>query len=1003
MSKRNLFTALLVVFLVPGFALAQGTLTGTVTDAGTGEALPGANVVLEGQPYGGATDLTGKYTIEGVPPGSYTVKASVIGYEVLTLNAQIANGVVTTLNFALSGTALEMSALEVVASRATRETPVAYYDVAKEEMGLRLGSRDIPLVLTTTPSVYSTQQGGGAGDARVNVRGFNQRNVAIMINGVPVNDMENGWVYWSNWDGVADATSSIQMQRGLSAVNLAAPSIGGTMNILTDPASHDRGGLLKQEFGDGGFLKTTASYHSGLINDRLALGATIVRKTGDGIIDKTWTDAWAYYFGASYAMSDKNRFEFYALGAPQRHGQMRYAQNLAAYDHEFAEEIFSDEVLAIDVSGDEDASGNDIANGIPDVFDTFTQASTDRYGDHPGADDVEAGRYYNENWNVVSSDYTGKQYFYMYGDKEVDRHDPNFLNESENYYHKPQVNLNWYYTINEMMRLSTIAYFSGGSGGGTGTFDDMMWNYNGPSRIVDFDATIAINEGAVDRKGNAKAAGQSVGFLRNSINRQWTIGAISKLNIDLSEALKVQLGLDWRTAEIEHNREVRDMLGGTYAVNGDYDPYAGAYDAFYNEFDRVYTTVTGSAGQDSTVLDYDATLANATGKELGDIIDYNNTNTVDWLGLFGQGEWKMGRISVYGMGGYSMVKYGFTDYFKMASSYDYSYVEEGPDGEVVINSDWVTALQAKGGGLYKLTADMDVFGNFGWVQKVPIFDNIISDADATLATDPTNETFISTELGLNMRALEGKLAAKLNYYNTNWLDRNLTRAVTSGQGTSGDTDIIFLTGLDQHHTGFEAEVSFMPMRMLRLDAAASFGDWKYTSDATGEYKSDIDNSTTEYEYAVKDLMVGDQPQTSYALGLSVFPVKGLAVRGTFFMYDKFYANWDPSNRQINDADGNGLISDAERDAADRDQSWQVPGYNKLDMHVTYDLPMEIAGFRAQVFFHMFNALDNIYISDALDNSSYNAFGDDGKNHKADDAEVYLGMPRNMNFGLSISF
>lgn len=88
-------------------------------------------------------------------------------------------------------------------------------------MEVRLGSRDIPLVLNTTPSVYSTQQGGGAGDARINVRGFNQRNVAIMINGVPVNDMENGWVYWSNWDGVGDATASIQVQRGLSAVNLA--------------------------------------------------------------------------------------------------------------------------------------------------------------------------------------------------------------------------------------------------------------------------------------------------------------------------------------------------------------------------------------------------------------------------------------------------------------------------------------------------------------------------------------------------------------------------------------------------------------------------------------------------------------------------------------------------------------------------------------------------------------------------------------------------------------
>ena len=120
---------------------------------------------------------------------------------------------------------------------AGEKTAVAYTDVTKEEIALRLGSQDIPLAMNLVPSVYATNQGGGAGDARINVRGFNQRNVAVMINGIPVNDMENGWVYWSNWDGVADVTSSIQMQKGLSAQNLATPSIGGSMNIVTDAAA----------------------------------------------------------------------------------------------------------------------------------------------------------------------------------------------------------------------------------------------------------------------------------------------------------------------------------------------------------------------------------------------------------------------------------------------------------------------------------------------------------------------------------------------------------------------------------------------------------------------------------------------------------------------------------------------------------------------------------------------------------------------------------------------
>ncbi len=952
--KKSFLVCLL--FLIPALLFAQtSSIQGRVTDSKSGEGLPGANVFIEGTTLGAASDASGNYKITGVDAGRYTVAVSVIGYEKATRQVVVSAAKPTTVNFALMPSVLELGALEILASRATRQTPVAYTDLSKETIVQQLGSRDIPMVLTTTPSVYATEQGGGAGDSRVNVRGFNQRNVAIMINGVPVNDMENGWVYWSNWDGVADATSSIQMQRGLSAVNLAAPSVGGTMNILTDPTALKRGGLFKQEFGSGNFLKTTLTYHTGLINDKLAASATIVRKTGDGVIDKTWTDAWAYYFGVSYAANKNNRFEFFALGAPQRHGQMRYAQNIAAYDHEYAKKVFDKSVIQL---------AEDNPNTIKDVFAVFP----------------EAGRTYNENWNTVSKTYKGKQYYYMYGAKEIDRHDPNYLNENENYYHKPQVNLNWYWTINKQMRLSSIFYFSGGSGGGSGTFGDIKWvsaglGTNLPSRIADWDGTIAINQDTLNRKGKLKPAGEAVGFLRNSVNRQWTIGAISKLNYDFNQALKVQLGIDWRTARIHHFREVRDLLGGDYAVNGKYENTKTGdqrYSKFYNEF------------KPATIED------NKVG--FGDKIDYDNTNSVDWLGLFAQGEYKTEQYSLYGMAGYSMVKYGLVDHFKKAENHPADYVTATDKGELEIVADWISAVQFKTGGLYKVMDKVDVFANFGYVQKVPILDNVIDDVEIALAPDPTNEKFISTELGLNFRALADKLAAKVNLYNTDWKDRNLVKPVTSGQGSSGDTDLIFLTGLNQNHKGFELEMAYQPVSLVRLDAAVSIGKWIYTNDAKGTYKFIDLDSTAHYTYAVKDLMVGDSPQSIYAFTLSLFPLKGMTLQGTFNYYDRYWADWDPASREV--------IPGV---TPDRTQSWQVPSYSKIDLHFTYNLPINFGGVRFQAFCHVFNVLDALYIQDAIDNSQYNAFTGDGKNHKADDAEVYVGMPRRVNFGLNISF
>ena len=107
--------------------------------------------------------------------------------------------------------------------------------------------------------MFATTGQGGTGDARI-MLGFNQRNVAIMLNGVPVNDMENGWVYWSNWT-FPDAKFDTNAKR-IKRSKLVIPSIGGSKNIITDPSGQKRRGLFKQEVGAFGFLKTTLSAHS---------------------------------------------------------------------------------------------------------------------------------------------------------------------------------------------------------------------------------------------------------------------------------------------------------------------------------------------------------------------------------------------------------------------------------------------------------------------------------------------------------------------------------------------------------------------------------------------------------------------------------------------------------------------------------------------------------------------------------------------------------------------
>jgi len=852
----------------------------------------------------------------------------------------------------------ELVEIFVVADRAKeRETPVAFSDVNKKEIEQQLGSRDLPLVMNMTPSVYSTAGGGGAGDARINVRGFNQRNVAIMINGVPVNDMENGWVYWSNWDGVADATSSIQMQRGLSAVNLATPSIGGTMNIITSPADKKAGGIAKLEYGSGNFMKMTLSGNTGLINDKFALSGSLVGKQGNGIIDGTWTKAFAYYLGTSYKINKTHKLELFVVGASQRHGQNLYKQNVAAYSHEFAKELGADDSTLL----------------------KFPEA--DAAEQYPGFTNAKGGRYYNENWSPITVDYNGKQFW---NGKEHNRFSKDFINERENFYHKPLANLNWYAKWTPKVKQYTTLYYSGGKGGGTGTYGDMRWNYhagiNSPSRFVswdktyenNFDNTSQLKYKIKDADGNTlssvyqdKTAGQAWGILRNSRNNQTTIGAISKFQVLFTDNLKAQIGVDWRTAKIEHFREVRDLLGGTFFssrdVNGDRlikEIKDGKTKYFVNESD-FWT------GDDFK-------------RKIGDRIEYNFTNTVNWMGYFVQAEYNVEKLTAYGTFGHSFIKYTYTNHFK-----------KGDDGkELTSETKSLPGYQIKGGLSYRPLMGFSVFGNFGYISKAPIFDNIIDDRSGVVATEVQNEIFTAFEFGVNYQTIRKDIDVKVNYYNTSWKNRALNIGIQNQDGSEG---FIFVSGMNQKHSGVEFEGNYHPADFIAIGAMASFGNWNFTNDVKGTYKdySGGTESDESYNFYTNGLKVGDSPQTQFGGTITIVPVKGLRFQFDGRHYSNHYAAWDPFSRTNEN---------------DKAQVWLTPAYFLADMHFSYQLPLK-GKFGVKIYGHVFNLLDAMYIQDAVDNSKYNAFmGYDGRfSHTVNSAEVYLGLPRTFNAGVKIIF
>jgi len=329
--KNWLFSGLL--FLVMTTAFSQGKITGTITD-GQG-SLPGANVAIKGLATGVSTDFDGKFSINTtVDSGELVI--SFIGFAPKTIRFSVANGATKNLGtIVLTSNSNELEEIVVTSSvidvAKDRKTPVAVSTIKAAEIQEKLGSQEFPEILVNTPSVYATKGGGGFGDSRINIRGFDQRNIAVMVNGVPVNDMENSAVYWSNWAGISDVTSAMQVQRGLGSSKLAISSVGGTINIITRTSDMKEGGSVGTTTGNDDYLKVQASYNTGLMKNGLSASVLLSSTTGNGYVDGTKFEAKNYFIALGYKINEKHDIQFTFTGAPQWHHQRSFANPLSAY------------------------------------------------------------------------------------------------------------------------------------------------------------------------------------------------------------------------------------------------------------------------------------------------------------------------------------------------------------------------------------------------------------------------------------------------------------------------------------------------------------------------------------------------------------------------------------------------------------------------------------------------------------------------------------------------
>ena len=893
---KSLFTKALLLMLslclMSFMTVAQGTIKGKIVDSQTKEPLVGATVMLEGTSEGVAADLDGSFTLKTGQTGKQTLTFRCVGYKELkkevTLGKELNLGTI-----ALETESIGLGDVTVTASVAvSRKTPVAVAVIDPVAIENKLSTQEFPEILKSTPSIYATKQGGGFGDSRVNVRGFESENVAVMVNGVPMNEMESGKIYWSNWAGLSDVTRSMQVQRGLGAAKVAAPSVGGSINIVTNTTDVKAGGGISYAVGNDGFNKIAFNVSTGLRNG-WAISILGAKSWGNGYVQGTEFEAYSYFGNVSKQINDKHMISLTVLGAPQWHNQR------------------NDNLLISE-----------------------WQKHANKY-----------------KFNAVYG-------FGLNGQRKV---------AGYNKFHKPQISLNHYWTINEKSSLSTALYVSIGRGGGYRGQGNSTYKNSWYATALDgtLNTQFRAADGTFDYAAiydlNMKSENGSQMAMSNNINNHEWYGLLSTYTTQLGQYFNVYGGLDLRYYKGTHKAVLVDLYGGDYYVDSESRKNVKA---------------------ENNALAQDATWKNEKLK-VGDVVYRNYDGFVTQEGVFGQVEFNRNALATFIAGSVSNTMYWRYDRFY----YDKAHAKSG-------KADFWSGT-VKGGANYNLDEHNNVFANIGFISKAPFFEYAVflnKENSNELNKDAVNEKIFSVELGYGFRS--PVFTANLNLYRTAWMDKSMGASVTFQD--SDERGRINMTGVDALHQGVELEVTVKPVRNLELTGMLSLADWRWNSRATGYLYNDqgipltkdgVVTTEKSKEHAkvdvdLKDVKVGNSAQTTFAFGANYQVLKGLRLGADYTHWARNYAKFKLQGSDLSKELGKTMKYDT---------PWKIPSAGSMDVNMSYRFPLgKVWGI---ISANVNNVLDQEYISDA----------EDGTTHDWTTAQVYYGFGRTYSVRFKITF
>ncbi len=317
------------LFGITCHVFSQFSINGTIKSE-SGEALVGANVVIKGLFKGDVTDQNGSYEIENLNAGNYEVVASFIGYQDLSEVVELSGN--SILNFSLKPEEIMAEEIIVKGIRAGKDAPVPQTILERKTIqNVYNGEHPVFFIGDLSPSVYTESESGTsfANYGSMRLRGLDQKRINITLNGIPLNDMIDHGVYFSNFTDIANSFESVEIQRGVGTSSNGVASYAGSMNFESiNLQKQDAGSVFQLGYGSYNSSRLNVQVNSGMINDKWAFHGSFNRIYSDGYKDNTQTEAYSYFFSGGY-FGSKHTFKINAFDARAKNGLGYEAVDLA--------------------------------------------------------------------------------------------------------------------------------------------------------------------------------------------------------------------------------------------------------------------------------------------------------------------------------------------------------------------------------------------------------------------------------------------------------------------------------------------------------------------------------------------------------------------------------------------------------------------------------------------------------------------------------------------------